>query len=129
MQKVLSRTRDISNFPTQGWADTTFYMRNWSETYQNCIYAILKIFKLTPIYALLIYQIQLIYLIPVLFGENFIEWIITISRITSYLSAIIAHIPSIRKVTEVVYSASNACTRLNICKIVMDVTWQKLTSK
>ena len=31
--KKLSRTRDIPNFPTQGWADTTFYTRNWSETY------------------------------------------------------------------------------------------------
>ena len=31
--KKLSRTRDIPNFPTQGWADTTFCMRNWSETY------------------------------------------------------------------------------------------------
>ena len=31
--KKLSRTRDIPNFPTQGWADTAFYTRNWSETY------------------------------------------------------------------------------------------------
>ena len=31
--KKLSRTRDIPNFPTQGWADTAFCMRNWSETY------------------------------------------------------------------------------------------------
>ena len=31
--KKLSRTRDIPNFLTQGWADTTFYMSNWSETY------------------------------------------------------------------------------------------------
>ena len=31
--KKLSRTRDIPNFPTQGWADTAFYMHNWSETY------------------------------------------------------------------------------------------------
>ena len=30
--KKLSRTRDIPNFPTQGWADTAFCMRNWSET-------------------------------------------------------------------------------------------------
>ena len=29
----LSRTRDIPNFPTQGWADTAFYMRKRSETY------------------------------------------------------------------------------------------------
>ena len=32
--KKLSRTRDIPNFPTQGWADTAFYTRNWSETYK-----------------------------------------------------------------------------------------------
>ena len=31
--KKLSRTRDIPNFPTQGWADTTFCTSNWSETY------------------------------------------------------------------------------------------------
>ena len=31
--KKLSRTRDIPNFPTQGWADTAFCTRNWSETY------------------------------------------------------------------------------------------------
>ena len=31
--KKFSRTRDIWNFPTQGWADTTFCTRNWSETY------------------------------------------------------------------------------------------------
>ena len=31
--KKLSRTRDIPNFPTQGWADTAFYTSNWSETY------------------------------------------------------------------------------------------------
>ena len=31
--KKLSRTRDIPNFPTQGWADTAFYTHNWSETY------------------------------------------------------------------------------------------------
>ena len=31
--KKLSRTRDIPNFPTQGWVDTTFYKRNGSETY------------------------------------------------------------------------------------------------
>ena len=34
MRKV-SRTRDIPNFPTQGWADTAFCTRNWSETYFN----------------------------------------------------------------------------------------------
>ena len=28
-----SRTRDIPNFSTQGWADTAFYTSNWSETY------------------------------------------------------------------------------------------------
>ena len=31
--KKLSRTRDIPNFPTQGWADTAFYTRNWNLTY------------------------------------------------------------------------------------------------
>ena len=31
--KKLTKTRDIPNFPTQGWADTAFYTRNWSETY------------------------------------------------------------------------------------------------
>ena len=31
--KKLSRTRDISNFPTQGWAGTAFCMRKQSETY------------------------------------------------------------------------------------------------
>ena len=31
--KKLSRTRDIPNFPTQGWADTAFCTHNWSETY------------------------------------------------------------------------------------------------
>ena len=31
--KKLSRTRDIPNFPTQGWADTAFDTRNGSETY------------------------------------------------------------------------------------------------
>ena len=31
--KKFSRTRDICNFPTQGWADTAFYTHNWSETY------------------------------------------------------------------------------------------------
>ena len=31
--KKLSRTRDIPNFPTQGWADTAFCTRNRSETY------------------------------------------------------------------------------------------------
>ena len=30
-----SRTRDIPNFPTQGWGDTAFYRSNWSETYVN----------------------------------------------------------------------------------------------
>ena len=33
--KKLSRTRDIPNFPTQGWADTAFYTRNWSEPTVN----------------------------------------------------------------------------------------------
>ena len=32
--KQLNRTRDICNFPTKGWADTAFSMRNWSETYK-----------------------------------------------------------------------------------------------
>ena len=31
--KKFSRARDIPNFPTPGWADTTFYTSNWSETY------------------------------------------------------------------------------------------------
>ena len=31
--KKLSRTRDIPNFPTQGWADTAFCTRKRSETY------------------------------------------------------------------------------------------------
>ena len=31
--KNVSRSRDIWNFPTQGWADTAFCMSNWSETY------------------------------------------------------------------------------------------------
>ena len=31
--KKLSRTRDIPNFLTQGWADTAFYTHNWSETF------------------------------------------------------------------------------------------------
>ena len=30
--KKFSRTRDISNFPTQGWADTAFYTSNWERT-------------------------------------------------------------------------------------------------
>ena len=34
--KKFSRTRDIQNFPTQGWADTAFCTRNWSETYIIC---------------------------------------------------------------------------------------------
>ena len=29
----VNRTRDICNFPTQGWGDTAFCTRNWSETY------------------------------------------------------------------------------------------------
>ena len=33
--KKLSRTRDIPNFPTQGWADTALNTRNWSETYRS----------------------------------------------------------------------------------------------
>ena len=31
--KKFSRTRDIPNFPTQGWADTAFYASNWNGTY------------------------------------------------------------------------------------------------
>ena len=31
--KKFSRTIDIPNFPTQGWADTAFYMSNWNGTY------------------------------------------------------------------------------------------------
>ena len=31
--KKLSRTGDIPNFPTQGWADTAFCTRKRSETY------------------------------------------------------------------------------------------------
>ena len=34
--KKFSRTRDIPNFPTQGWADNAFYTSNWSETYVLC---------------------------------------------------------------------------------------------
>ena len=30
--KKFSRTRDIPNFPTQGWADTAFYTSNWNGT-------------------------------------------------------------------------------------------------
>ena len=33
--KKLSRTRDIPNFPTQGWADTAFCTRKRSETYRS----------------------------------------------------------------------------------------------
>ena len=33
--KKLSRTRDIPNFPTQGWAGTAFCTRKRSETYIN----------------------------------------------------------------------------------------------
>ena len=32
MQKKLNRTRDIWNFPTQGWADTAFCMRKRNKT-------------------------------------------------------------------------------------------------
>ena len=32
MQKF-NRTRDIRNYRAQGWADTTFCTRKWSETY------------------------------------------------------------------------------------------------
>ena len=32
--KKLNRTRDIRNFPTQGWGDTTFCTRKRSETYK-----------------------------------------------------------------------------------------------
>ena len=31
--KKFSRTRDIPNFPTQGWGDTAFYTSNWNLTY------------------------------------------------------------------------------------------------
>ena len=31
--KKFNRTRDIQNFPTQGWADTAFCMRKRSKTY------------------------------------------------------------------------------------------------
>ena len=33
--KNVSRSRDIRNFPTQGWADTAFCTSNWSETYRE----------------------------------------------------------------------------------------------
>ena len=33
--KKLSRTRDIPNFPTQGWADTAFCTHKQSETYMS----------------------------------------------------------------------------------------------
>ena len=36
--KKLSRTRDIPNFPTQGWADTAFCTRKRSETYLSIKY-------------------------------------------------------------------------------------------
>ena len=42
LKRKFSRTRDIPSFPTQGWADTAFCMRNWSETIVS-----LKWFKLT----------------------------------------------------------------------------------
>ena len=32
--KKFSRTRDIPNFPAQGWADTALYTSNWSVTYK-----------------------------------------------------------------------------------------------
>ena len=32
--KKLSRTRDIWNFPTKGWADTAFYTSYWIRTYK-----------------------------------------------------------------------------------------------
>ena len=40
--KKLSRTRDIPNFPTQGWVDTAFYTRNWSQTYIALLEIIVK---------------------------------------------------------------------------------------
>ena len=42
--KKFSRTRDICNFPTQGWADTAFYTHNWSETYV-CVQELKKLNK------------------------------------------------------------------------------------
>ena len=33
--KKFNRTRDIRNFPTQGWADTAFCTRKQSETYMS----------------------------------------------------------------------------------------------
>ena len=33
--KKFSRTRDIPNLPTQGWADTAFYASNWNGTYET----------------------------------------------------------------------------------------------
>ena len=42
--KKFSRTRDISNFPTQGWADTAFYTSNWNRTYTHgCLAVVLQI--------------------------------------------------------------------------------------
>ena len=35
--KKFNRTRDIRNFPTQGWADTAFCTRKRSETYMIII--------------------------------------------------------------------------------------------
>ena len=43
--KKLSRTRDIPNFPTQGWVDTAFYMCNWSETYVFIYYTTGELFN------------------------------------------------------------------------------------
>ena len=36
--KKLSSTRDIPNFPTQGWADTTFCTISWNRTYLYLYY-------------------------------------------------------------------------------------------
>ena len=41
-----SRTRDIPNFPTQGWADTAFYTSNWSETYKNTTVRLSQLYSL-----------------------------------------------------------------------------------
>ena len=45
----VSRSRDIHNFPTQGWADTAFYMRNWSETYVPLNFRTMR--KLSDLYS------------------------------------------------------------------------------
>ena len=53
--KKLSRTRDIPNFPTQGWAGTAFCTRKRSETY---IYSPLK-YSQTLIYIYIYIQSNL----------------------------------------------------------------------